>query len=59
MHRMNDSEMLTEIIRELAKSDGNTIISSKHMLTWAKDLKCKETRQQSLTACMSVMLYYK
>ena len=53
MHRVNDSEMLTETMRGLTKSNENTIIPSKHVLTQAKELKCKELRQQASTACMS------
>ena len=36
IHRLNDSEMLTEIIREFTESDENVIIPSEHVLTWAK-----------------------
>ena len=36
IHGLNDSEMLTEIIRELTKSNENTVIPSEHVLTWAK-----------------------
>ena len=36
IHRLNGSEVLTEIIRELTKSDENMIISSEHVLTWVK-----------------------
>ena len=34
--RLNDSKMLTEIIRELTKKDENAIILSEPLLTWAK-----------------------
>ena len=53
IHRLNDSEMLTGIIRELIKSDENGIILSEHVFNWVKRVEAKEARQQSLTACMS------
>ena len=36
IHRLNYSEMIAEIIRGLTKNDGNVIIPSGHVLTWAK-----------------------
>ena len=35
-HRLNDSEILTDIIIEFTKSDENIMILSKHVFTWAK-----------------------
>ena len=34
--RLNDSEMLAEIIREFTKSDDNLMIPSELVLIWAK-----------------------
>ena len=36
IHRLNDSEMLTESIRDLTKSDENVMIPSECVLIWAK-----------------------
>ena len=44
IHGLNDSEMLTEIIRELTKSDANLIILSEHVLTWIKRVKVQRAQ---------------
>ena len=41
IHRLTDSEMLPEIIRELTESDENKIILSEHVLTWAKRVEAQ------------------
>ena len=44
IHGLNDSEMLTEILREFLKNYENMIIPGEYVLTWAKELKCKRSR---------------
>ena len=39
IHGLDYSEILTEIIRELIKSDKNMMIPSEHVFTWAKRIK--------------------
>ena len=41
IHRLNDPEMLTEIIRELTKSDENMMIPSEYVLMWAKIIEAQ------------------
>ena len=44
IHRLNDSEILAEILRELTKSDENMIILSEHALTWAKRVEVQRSQ---------------
>ena len=53
IHRLNGSEMLTEIIKELTESDDSMMIPSECVVIWAKKLNLREPIWQSLTACMS------
>ena len=39
IHGLNDSELLTEIIRELTKSHENTMVPSEHVLILAKRIE--------------------
>ena len=41
IHMLNDSEMLTEIIRELTNGDENIMIPSNNVLIWAKRIEAK------------------
>ena len=50
MHRLNDNEMLAEIMRELTKTEESKIMTSKWVLAWAKRLRCKEPNQLLSTA---------
>ena len=52
IHGLNDSAMITDIIREFTKSAENMMIHSEHFLPGQKELKLKEPRQKLFTACM-------
>ena len=45
IHWLNDSEMLTEIIREPNKNDESTMIPSECVLTWAKRVEAQRAQE--------------
>ena len=44
IRRLNDSEIVTEITRELTEIDENVIIQSEHVLTWAKQVEVQRAQ---------------
>ena len=39
IHRLNDNDMLAEIIREITKAEENTPVTSEQVLVWTKKPK--------------------
>ena len=44
IQRLNDSEMATEMIRELTKSNANMMIPSEHIVTWTKRIETQRAQ---------------
>ena len=44
IHRLNDSDMLAEITRELAKLDESTHATSEQVLGWAKRIEAQRAK---------------
>ena len=60
IYRLNDSEMLTEIMRGPTKSDENAIILIEYVLTWAKRVEVQRAQTaviNSMQELKNIVLY--
>ena len=54
MHRLNDSDMLAEIIKELTQTDENTHVTSEQVLAWAKMIKAQRAQSVVINSLSEV-----
>ena len=57
IHRLNDNEMLAEIIRALTKTVENQIMSSKQVLAWAKRVATQRAQSASIKSLSEKKLW--
>ena len=54
IHRLNDNDMLAEIIRELTKTDENMHVTCEQILAWAKRIKAQRAQAAVINSLSEV-----
>ena len=54
IHGFSDSDMLAEVIRELAKIDENILVTSEEVLVWAKRIEAQRAQAAVINSLSEV-----